>query len=75
MNVQLTPVQEERLRHLAARTALTPDKLVQESLDRLLDYEEELLLAVKRSDEDIAAGRVLEHEDVVARIETLLQSR
>ncbi|SEG05424.1 Predicted transcriptional regulator [Bryocella elongata] len=75
MSVALTPEQEQRLQHLAAQTSLSPDELAQRGVDRFLDQEEELLLAVKRGDEDIAAGRTVEHEVVVARIENLLHGR
>ena len=75
MAVQLKPGQEERLQHLASQSGLTPDELLQQQLDRFLDYQEDLARAVKRGDEDIAAGRVVEHDEVVARIEKLLQGR
>jgi predicted transcriptional regulator len=75
MTVQLTPSQEQRLEHLAGQLAITPTELAREGLDRFLDREEEMLLAVKRGDEDIAAGRLLEHDEVVARIEKLLEGR
>jgi predicted transcriptional regulator len=75
MPVQLKPELEDRLQHLAACTSRTPDELAEEGLERFIAYEEDLLMAVKRGNEDIAAGRVLEHEAVVARIEKLLQGR
>ena len=75
MAVQLKPEQEERLKHLASQSGLTSDELLQQQLDRFLDYQDDLAMAVKRGDEDIAAGRVLEHDEVVARIYKLLRSR
>jgi predicted transcriptional regulator len=75
MTVHLTPIQEKRLQHLAAHAGRTPDELVQEEVDRFLAYEEEMLWAVQRGNEDIAAGRVLEHSQVVARIERLFQNQ
>jgi len=44
-------------------------------MDRFLAYEEEVLAAVQKGEEDIKAGRVLEHHEVVARIEGLLSDR
>jgi predicted transcriptional regulator len=75
MAVQLKPEQEQRLQRLAAQSGLTVDELLQRQLDNFLDYQEDLARAVKRGDEDIAAGRVLECEEVVARVEKLLQGR
>jgi len=75
MPVQLKPELEDRLQHLAERTSRTPDELAEEGLERFIAYEEDLMMAVKRGNEDIAAGRVVEHEVVVARMEKLLQGR
>jgi predicted transcriptional regulator len=75
MAVQLKPEQEQRLQQPAAQSGLTVDELLQRQLDSFLDYQEDLTMAVKRGDEDVAAGRVVEHDAVVARIDKLLQSR
>ncbi len=75
MTIHLTPVQERRLESLAAYAGRTPDELVQAEMDRFLDEEEAMLLAVQRGNNDIAEGRVLKHEDVVSRIEKLTQNR
>jgi predicted transcriptional regulator len=75
MTIQLTPSQEERLLNLAALTARTPDDLVEEALIQFLVYEEDCAAAVQRGRDDIAAGRVVEHEEVVARIEKILAGR
>jgi predicted transcriptional regulator len=75
MAVQLKPGQEQRLQNLASRSGLTADELAQQQIERFLDYQEDLAMAVKRRDEDIAAGRVLAHSDVVSRVEKLLTGR
>lgn len=75
MSIHLTPIQEQRLQHLATYSGRTADELVQEEMDRFLAYEEEMLRAVQRGDEDIAAGRLLEHSEVVARVERLFQKQ
>ena len=75
MTLHLTPALEQRLEHLAAQVHRTPDELAQEGMDRFLAYEEEILAAVQKGEEDIKAGRVLEHHEVVARIEGLLSDR
>lgn len=75
MAVHLTPSQEQRLQHLAAETHRTPDELVQDCMDRFLAYEEDLHAAVKRGREDIGAGRLVDHEEVFARVEQLLRDR
>jgi predicted transcriptional regulator len=75
MSINLTPALEQRLQHLAAETHRTPDEVAQEGLDRFLAYEEDLHATVTRGREDIAAGRLIEHDEVFARIENLLRSR
>lgn len=75
MAVHLTPALEQELQDLAAQSNVTPDELAQHALEGFVAYRRDLNEAVKRGDEDIAAGRVLEHEEVVARINRRLQSR
>jgi predicted transcriptional regulator len=72
MAVQIRPEQEQRLQHLASQSGLTADELLQKQLDAFLKYQEGLAMAVKRGRDDIEAGRVLSHEEVVARIEKRL---
>jgi predicted transcriptional regulator len=75
MAVQLKPEQEERLQQLAAQAGVTADVYLQEQVDSLLEYQEDLAAAVKRGDEDIAAGRLLANEEVFARLERRLKDR
>ena len=75
MAVQLKPEQEERLQQLAAQAGVTADEYLQQQVDSLLEYQEDLAAAVKRGDEDIAAGRLLANEEVFARIERRLKDR
>ena len=75
MPVQLKPEQEERLQHLAERTSVTPDELAQEVVERFLAFEEDLEAAVLRGRGDIVAGRLIEHDEVFARIDRLLRDR
>lgn len=75
MAVQLKPEQEERLQHLAAQAGVTADEYLQQQVDSLLEYQEDLAVAVKRGNEDIAAGRLLSHDEAFARIEKRLRDR
>jgi predicted transcriptional regulator len=75
MAVQLKPEQEQRLQQLAAQSGLTADEYLQQQVDSILEYQEDLAAAVKRGDEDIAAGRLLSHEEVFARIDKRLKDR
>ena len=75
MAVQLKPEQEERLQQLAAQAGVTADVYLQQQVDSLLEYQEDLAAAVKRGDEDIAAGRLLANEEVFAQLEKRLKDR
>jgi predicted transcriptional regulator len=75
MAVQLTPDLEQELQSLAAQSNSTANALAQRALEDFVAYRKDLNEAVKRGDEDIAAGRVLEHHEVVERIERLLHGR
>jgi predicted transcriptional regulator len=73
MPVHLTPDLEQELQNLAAQSNSTADELAQRALEDFVAYRRDLNDAVKRGDEDITAGRVLDHDEVVARINRLLQ--
>ena len=73
MAVHLPPALERELQSLAAQSHTTPDELAQQALEGFVAYRRDLNDAVQRGDEDIAAGRILEHAEVVARIDRLLQ--
>jgi predicted transcriptional regulator len=69
MPLHLTPELEQRLEQVAAQSGRTPEELAHEALDRFVTEQEEILAAIQEGDDDIAAGRVLDHEEVVARFE------
>jgi predicted transcriptional regulator len=73
MAVHITAALEQQLHHLAAESNLTADDLAQRALEDFVAYRLDLNEAVQRADEDIAAGRVFSHEEVVARIAHILK--
>jgi predicted transcriptional regulator len=75
MAVQLKPEQEGRLQQLATQAGVTADEYLQQQVDSLLEYQEDLAATVKRGDDDIAAGRLLTNEEVFARLERRLKDR
>lgn len=72
MTLQLTPALEQRLEHLAAQTRRSPEELAQEGMDRFLAQEEQILTVIERGRADIAAGRLLETEEVFSHVELAL---
>ncbi len=73
MEIQFTSEQQTRLHQLAALTGKDPEQLVRDGLDRMLDYDEHFLVAVQEGRDAARRGDLLEHEEVVERIEQILR--
>jgi len=69
MEVHLSPDKEARLRQFATRTGKDTAQLVEEAVDRMLEYDARFLEAVEESRAAARRGELLEHEEVVERIE------
>jgi predicted transcriptional regulator len=74
MEVPLSPDREARLRDVATRTGKNAAQLVEEAVDRMLEYDAHFLEAVDEGRAAALRGDMLEHEEVVERIEKLLPS-
>jgi len=68
MSVQLTTDQELELASIAKDEEKTMDELAQEAVARFLASRVEHRAAIQRARASIAAGRVVEHEEVFARL-------
>ncbi len=69
-----TPDQEAKLKRAAARTGRNTAELVAEAVARYLDHEEWFSQAVEQGRASARRGELLEHDDVVARIEQRFRS-
>ena len=74
MEVQFAREKEEMLQRFASRTGRAASDLVQEAVDRMLEYDARFIEAVEEGRGAARRGDLIEHEDVVARIEQLLHS-
>jgi predicted transcriptional regulator len=74
MEVQLSPEKEARLHDLANRTGREAAQLVVEAVDRMLEYDARFIEAVEEGRAAARRGELLEHAEVVARIEGMFQS-
>jgi predicted transcriptional regulator len=74
MEVHFTPEQEARLHQFATRTGKNPEQLVEEAVRRMLEYDERFLAAVEEGRAVARRGDLLEHDEVVERIEQMLRS-
>ena len=69
MELHFTPELEARLARIAAQQGRNTDELVQEVLNRYLERETRFIEAVQKGIASADRGDLLEHDEVVARIE------
>jgi predicted transcriptional regulator len=74
MDVHLTHESERQLQQFADRTGKQPSQVVEQAITHYLTYEARFLEAVEEGRAAAAAGRLVEHDEVVDRIERLLRS-
>ena len=73
MEIHLTPEQEAELSELASRKGRDANTLAQEILALYLKQEARFVEAVKRGIASAERGDFVEHDEVLARIDRLLQ--
>ena len=74
MEVQLSPEKQARLQDVATRTGREAAQLVAEAVDRMLEYDARFIEAVEEGRAAARRGELVEHDEVVARIEGMFQS-
>jgi len=75
MEIHLTPEKEALLRQVAARTGQDAAQVVQEAVDRLLDHDTWFIREVEKGQMQAAKGDLIEHDEVVARLEKRLKEK
>lgn len=73
MDVHLSPDQEARLQSVAARTGRDAAQLVEEAVDRMLEYDARFVEAVEEGRAAARRGELLEHDEVVERVEKMFR--
>jgi predicted transcriptional regulator len=74
MEVRFSADKEASLREVALRTGRSAEQVVEEAVNRLLDFEAHFTAAVEQGLTSARRGDLLEHDDVVERIENILRS-
>jgi predicted transcriptional regulator len=74
MELHLTPEQERELSELASRKGRRANELAQEVIGFYLEHEARFIEAVRRGLASAERGDLLEHEEVLTRIERLFPS-
>jgi predicted transcriptional regulator len=75
MDVNLTPELQAKPDKVAAQQGRDVQSLVQEAVQRLVDYDQWFVREVEKGLAQIKRGEVLEHEEVGARLEKLLSDK
>jgi predicted transcriptional regulator len=75
MEVKLTPELQAKLEDVAAQQGRDTQSLVQEAVERLVDYEAWFVREVDLGLAQIEKGELLEHDEVGARLEKLLHEK
>ncbi len=75
MEIHLTPEKEALLRQVAARTGQDAAQVIQEAVDRLLDHDSWFIQEVEKGQAQAAKGDLIEHDEVVARVEKRLREK
>jgi predicted transcriptional regulator len=75
MEIHLTPEKEALLRQVAARTGQDAAQVIQEAVDRLLDHDKWFAQEVEKGQLQAAKGDLIEHDEVVTRIEKRLKDK
>jgi predicted transcriptional regulator len=74
MEVHFSPDKEARLRQVATRTGKDAAQLVEEAVDRMLEYDARFIEAVEEGRASARRGELPEHDEVVERIERIFRS-
>ena len=74
MEVHLSAEQQAQLAELASRAGKQTEQLVLEAVDQMLESEARFAEGVQTGFASLDRGEYVEHEEVGARIERLLQS-
>ena len=74
MEVHFSPDKEARLQQVATRIGKDPAQLIEEAVDRMFEYDDRFIEAVEEGRASARRGDLLEHDDVVERIEQMFRS-
>jgi predicted transcriptional regulator len=75
MQVNLTPELQAKLDRIAAQQGREPESLVNEAVERFVGYDEWFIRQVEKGLAQVERGEVLEHEQVVAKMENLIREK
>jgi RHH-type rel operon transcriptional repressor/antitoxin RelB len=75
MELHLSPEKEALLQQIANRTGRPKSDLLEEAVDRFLDYDTWFIREVEKGLAEANRGELIDHEEVIARIEKRIQAK
>jgi predicted transcriptional regulator len=75
MEIELTPELQAKLERIASQQGRDTKSLVHEAVERLIGYDEWFIRQVETGLAQADRGELLEHEEVVARMEDLISRK
>jgi predicted transcriptional regulator len=75
MELKLSRELQAKLEEVAAKQGRDAESLVQDAVERLVDYDRWFVREVEKGLAQIERGEVLEHDEVGARLEKLLSEK
>jgi predicted transcriptional regulator len=72
MEVRFSAEKEARLREVAVRTGREATQVIEEAVDRLLEYQSRFTAAVEKGRASARRGDLLEHDELIKGIDRLL---
>ena len=75
MEIRLSPEKEAQLHQLASSTGREPGAVIEEAVDLLLNHDAWFIAQVEHSLNQADQGQLIDHEDVVSRIERRIQGK
>ncbi len=74
MEIHLTPEKEAQLYHLATRSGKDTAQMIEEAVDRFLEYDAHFIAAVEEGRAARSRGDLIDHDEVVERIERMFRA-
>jgi predicted transcriptional regulator len=71
--LHFSPEKEARLQQVATRIGKNPAQVIEEAVDRMLEYDDRFIAAVEQGRASARRGDLLEHDEVVERIEHMFR--
>ena len=75
MQVNIPPNLQAKLDRIAEKQGCAPESIVNEAIERLVEYDEWFIRQVERGLAQVERGELMDHEEVVSRMESFIREK